>query len=476
MRRLLLLSLILVSIMGCKSDPYPVEGSYYSTPPVETEPREGLSADLPKEIVYKEGILTEKKFRFAVPEPFDAIVEVRNLPAGATYNYDTHTLSWTPGYFDGNDIQDPSIKVRTYSINVRLYSSDEERNDSINENIVLIVNDMPRGFTFTGSDNTSVTEGSLLNYEFDINNADFPNGPFQVVSSGFPVNTKIEKISDNRYALKFTPDHYHVSINDRCNYSTKGCLEYNGKLLISNPAGHLGEKEVRLRVRDSRLPAVIEAPAELTQGLDVSFQVAAYDMNKEIAPDIQMISSTPGFGHFSSELVKNHENNSSVLNITLSDIPPTNNGKTLLFDFKACVKDSSANTNNCVNGTSKIKIALKDRKPPVIRRKAWPVGKMQYLDFDKINEYKIVVRDGEDPKLSPKVKIFPKSIRENVKWKNNKLTLKFTEAGVYQFNLVATSDYNVQSSESFLVEVFPETRSRYLVFADATRDREMMFL
>ena len=103
------------------------------------------------------------------------------------------------------------------------------------------------------------------------------------------------------------------------------------------------------------------------------------------------------------------------------------------------------------------------------------MGKFTYLNFNERLSRDLSVTDQEDPGLKPRVEIFPQEMRKFVQWSKGKLILQFNEAGIFQFNLMATSDYKVSSSESFLVEVFPEGRKEILLFADSTRDPEVVF-
>jgi len=107
---------------------------------------------------------------------------------------------------------------------------------------------------------------------------------------GLPANTNLTKIDENTYKLEFTPDYYHV------NRKTDGESKiYHGKFIVSNPANHTVSKDVDITVHDKRLASKLVTPPNLTQGLDVSFQVVGYDLNKEMSPIVSMTSSRPNF-------------------------------------------------------------------------------------------------------------------------------------------------------------------------------------
>jgi hypothetical protein len=234
-------------------------------------------------------------------------------------------------------------------------------------------------------------------------------------------------------------------------------------------------KDIDVAVLDKRLEAKIVAPEVLTQGLDVSFQVVGYDLNNEVTPIVSMVSKGPGFGKFTFTQVTNKESNSTVYNVFWSDIPPVHNNAEFNLTFKACVLGTGTIYNNCKETTTKVKIVVKDRKPPTIARTEWPVGDLIYLNHSETVTKKIVIRDSEDAMIRPKVEVFPIEMRKFVTWNGDSLKMNFSEAGTFQFNIKATSDYNVSSAESFLVEVFPKDRNKILFFADSTRDPEVIF-
>lgn len=469
MRSLLLLTLIL-TLVSCKQDPYPSEGKLQTdrvqAPRVVDPP---LSMAVDDVIEYHEGRQLQYGIRVAVKEPGIPEVTIDNLPAGAEFDPKRLILTWKPSFFDGNNPKDPSIKSRIYPITVWLRSS-LDREQALKKQVSLVVHDVPREIKIDGSNSVSVNENSKLSYTFEINNADYPQGPYKVVTSGMPANAKLVKVNENKYKVEFTPDYYHV------NLPTDGSnKKYTGKIIVANPANHTETKEVDISVNDKRLSSKLVTPDTLTQGLDVSFQVAAYDLNKEVTPRIELLSDTPDFGRFTTKLVKNEENKSSVLNVFWNDIPPVHNGKTLTLRFKSCVLSSQWSYGNCENDTTDIKVVVRERKPPTIDRSSMPVGEMLYLGFnEKLSKY-VYVKDAEDSQLKPKVEILPKEMRKYVSWSNNRLTMQFDKSGTHQFNLVATSDYQVSSSQSFIVEVFPENRSKILFFADTTRDSEARF-
>ena len=469
--------LVLLALWGCNQNPYPDEGEVRETPREQRRVRLALSADIPQELYLFEGVEHEEKLKVKVPPPGHPVVWIDGLPDGAEFDAETYTLKWRPGFFAGNNSQDPTIKTRVYPLTVWLKSSLDDT-EKISQRVSVIVTDVPRAITIDGNQEARVDEGATLSYEFEVDNADYPQGPFSIFTSDMPSNTKIEAIpgTSNKFKLQFSPDYFHVNARHRdCGSWQNSCRKYEGKITVTNPAGHQQEKDLTITVNDKRLGSKIVTPATLNQGLDVSFQVTAYDLNKEISPVLRLLGQKPTFGKFETKTIASDENNSTILDVKWSDIPPIHNGKTFTFKFESCVANSQNNLRDCTQDKIDINIRVKKRPAPIIDRSNWNVGQLMYLGHNESKLFRVKVEDAEMLNSTPMVEIFPESIRKYVSWKNNQLLLRFNEAGVFQFNLVATSDYNIQSSQSFIVEVFPQNRSKVLFFADSTKDKEVQF-
>ncbi|MFT6071361.1 MAG: hypothetical protein ACJAT2_000543 [Bacteriovoracaceae bacterium] len=467
----LLFILSVITLVGCKQDPYPTEGVFRKEPVVQgQQPLPALAISVGDKIEYREGRNLALKIRVEVEEPGEPIVKIDGLPEGASFDPKTFMLSWTPNYFQGNDINDASIKARFYPITIWLRSSALPK-EYLRKTVNLVVFDIPRAIGIGSSRNSSVNENSEFNETITISNPDYPQGPFKLLTKDLPANMKIEEISPTQFKLSYKPDYFHV--NRARGESSK---VYNGKIIVSNPANHIEEVDYKFTVKDVRREVKVVAPESLTQGLDVSFQVASYDLNREISPDMTLLTSRPGFGNFRTEVIKNEDSFSSVMNIYWTDIPPVYNGTTQTLKFKACVLGSWGNRRDeCKEEETEVKIVLRDRTAPGISRDDWERGELIYLGFNESMTRNIKVVDNEDRSLTPRVEVFPTEMREFVSWSRGKLRLRFNKAGVFQFNLVATSDYNMSSAESFIVEVFPNNRNKTLLFADSTRDPEALF-
>lgn len=481
--KFLISGLLLLSMFtSCNQNPYPSlgnSGDGTRTPQDSTRPddrvaKPPLSLSVDSSIKFQEGRQLQYQIRAEVQAPGEAIMWIEDMPNGVIFDSKEKVLTWTPSFFDGNDPKDPSIKVRTYKIKVFLRSSLLPK-DQISEDVLLEVYDSPRAVKIIGDDYGKVNEGETLKYKFSIENEDYPVGPFKVLTSGMPANTKVTQLSDTEYQLEYSPDYYQVNLKKDGNR-----VEYPGKIYVNNPANHVGEKEVEIRIEDTRLGVNLQTPntpqtPTLEQGLDASFQIAAYDLNKEVTPKIELTSNRPNFGHFTMDLIENVDSSSSVLNVKWMDIPPEHNGETISIGFKACVLKFSSSYTNCTTNSIKVKIVVKDRKSPIIDRNNWPVGELIYLGFKEVFTRTVDIVDGEDSRITPTVEIYPVEMRKYVSWSNNRLRMEFDKSGTHQFSLKATSDYKTSSAQSFIVEVFPVDRSKTLFFADSTRDPEVKF-
>ncbi len=469
---LLLLLPFLLLFTACDQDPYPADGDLRTVQRSEPQkPLPALAISVDDKIEYREGRYREYKVRVAVEEPGEPIVKIDNLPEGAEFDPETLIIKWRPDFFAGNDPNDPGIKSRLYPITIWLRSTELPK-EQFRKTINLVVFDVPQEIDVRPETrNNSVDENQEFSELINISNADYPQGPFKLLTKDLPANLTVEEVTPTQFRLKFKPDYFHVNRT----VQTRGELKYSGKLIVSNPANHIVEKDYSITVKDVRRKVNLVAPEEMEQGLDASFQIAAYDLNREVAPDLKLTSSKPGFGTFETEIIKNPKSFASVLNVFWKDIPPAYNNTKQKITYEACVLNSRNSRSNCETKTTTIKLVVRDRKAPRISRSSWPAGELIYLGFNEKLSRNIRITDQEDTTLTPKVEIFPEEMRKYVSWSGGYLNLRFNKSGVFQFNVRATSDYNMSSSESFIVEVFPENRKKTLLFADSTRDPEVMF-
>lgn len=457
---------------GCKDNPYPSSGNYVDEAhrsPQEPTPMPPLTLFINSKIEFNEGRILEYPIKVFVKPPGKPIVTIDNLPAGAEFDDKNFIIKWRPSFTDGNDPNDPKIKSRLYTIKVWLRNSMDNVSQT-SQVATLEVRDTPRPINISDSSIKSVYEGDTYSNIIKIDNLDYPNGPFKIVTNNFPPNAKLIKIDSNTYKIEFELDHYQVNLK-----KGETSKRIDAGISVINPSNDMADLKIPFSIYDARLPTQLATPEEMTQGLDVSFQVVGHDLNREVSPKISITSPLPSVGSFRLTEVKNAENFSTIGNIEWVDIPPSYNGKTFNFAFKFCVLDEYFNYNNCTTKKTAVTVKIRDRKAPVIDRANWPVGDIAYLNYNQKELRKISIVDNENPAVGPKVEVFPESMREFVTWNKNLLSMQFNSPGIYQFNIIATSEYNISRNESFLVEVFPKERNQTIFFADSSRDPEASF-
>lgn len=481
--------MLTILFLSCEKDPYP-SGSFTGDDgrlrDTRRNPDQDInnpgSPDLPLDLEFFEGKLSKHTFRFIAPAGKEPVLWLEDLPRGVEYDGSTMTLSWQPDFRAGNDKNDPTIKVVTYFITVKWKLADEPNTEAREATIPLKVFDTPRNFEVRSLDSQWVDEGETLEYEFTIHNEDFPNGPFKVATEGMPANARVREhpTDPRKRTIIFKPDYHHVKINDNPNpcssSSDNDCLKYEAKIIVSNPANHETTKDVTIKVNDIRRPLAILTPDTMQQGLDISFSISVVDPNGEVAPSIALSSKRPDKGEFEEKLTRDEENNLSVLNVSWKDIPPVFNGKTVRFDFQSCVLNDYGRMSQCSKADFSVEIKVKDRKAPFFERRDWAQGEIKYLRHKERKSYTVYAMDGDQTYQSvDNVVVKPESMQKFVSFRNSRLEVSFDKPGIHQFSLVATSDYNLSSAESFVVEVFPETRSKTIYFTDSVRDNEARF-
>lgn len=480
--KIILLVLMGLSFLSCESDPYPTDDNLTKNRrPTNSERRVANSLHVSSKYSLKETKKFELKIKFTVPEGEKEVIEVEGLPSGAVFDKTTYTISWTPSMFAANDPTDPRINQQDYEVKVRLFTLGEDPRKGITQNVSLEVHDVPQVFDIIAKDKITVVEGSLLEYKFEIQNLDYPQGPFDITLEGMPANSTLTKIDEKNFKVSFSPDFHHVKNNSNLSYcsSWRGCaIDYKGKIIIANPANHRTEKEVKIEVKDKRQEVTLVTPLDMEQGLDISFQVTAFDPNGEVAPHLEFDGKRPGDGAFTTSLVKNREHFSSVLSINWKDVPPSYDGRSFVFPFKACVLKvgSSQVKTNCETSDFTVKIKIKERKAPQFSRRGWLAGEIKYLNYKEEKSYGIEIRDGDNiSKTIQKIEIVPSSMAEYVEFSNERLTVNFDKAGIHQFSIVATSEYGMATAQSFVAEVFKETRSKTIYFTNTHKDPEAVF-
>jgi hypothetical protein len=485
--KMFLLCLVLFGVIACESNPYPTDDDLTKNRrPSNSERDVATGLFVPTLVNIDEGKKLEQKIKFTLPEGHKEIIEVEGLPSGAVFNNETYIISWTPTFFSGNDLTDPRINQQNYDVKIRLFTI-EDGADAPNENdakhitMTIAVHDVPQAFEIVGRSSKTVTEGDTLTYEFEIENFDYPEGPFEVSIEGFPANTQIKEIEAAKYQLIFSPDYHHVkntASNVNCSSRTNCRLRYDGQIFIGNPANYKVKKDVVIDVLDKRQKVTLVTPQSMEQGLDISFQVTAFDPNGEIAPSISFDGTEPKDGIFTTSIDEDSDNYSSVLSVNWKDIPISYKGKSFNFPFESCVlkRGSRGSYNECSTASFRVEIVTKTRMAPTFSRSTWQTGEIKYLKHRESETYRIKIRDGDNnSRLIDSIKIVPSEMSKYVDFNRDRLTVQFDKPGLHQFSIVATSEYGMSTAQSFVADVFKKERSKTIYLTNTHKDPEAKF-
>jgi len=464
---------LLAALLGCSQNPYPQDGKLLTTepeaPPLIPPP---FVLDVPLQLELVEGASTEIVVRAAVPKPGTAVVTFKDLPAGAVFDPDTMKLTWTPSFEAGNE-SDPHMASRSYQVTANLRSSADSVT-TIQRVMNLVVKDSPRAFTVT-VEKTDIEqkEGEQVKIPLRISSEDFPQGVFRVLGLQIPSGAEIRETSDpSLFHLVYSADYYGTTTND---YSSGGSWykPMKANVAVELPSGRMATLAVNWDLWDVRLDPEVNAPTNLSAGLDVNFAVAASDLNGETEPRITF--SPPAFGKlkvggFADAASKG--NVSTVKSVRWTEIPAEQIGKTSRLEYKVCVKSGYSSFNRCVNRFVDVTFNPDQYPVPEIDRKQWPLGLVQYVKEGASLTVPLVVLDKNSSQ--PKVELFPKEIQDEVSWSKNVLTVTPKKAGFRQFNIQVTSAYGMKSQESFLLEILPSSWSEVLILGESQKVSELV--
>ncbi len=458
-----------LSLLACQSNPMPELGQMTSQKPVTKPVDKPWGIDCPDQLEFIEGQEGQFQVTGWVPAPGSPVLAIEDLPAGASFSAADQKLSWNPGFADGNNPRNPSLGYRDYPVRVVLFSSDEPR-ATITKSVLLVVHDTPRPveLTFSHAD-FKLTEGKEFTTDVTIKSSDFPVGPFELFANGLPSSAVISRseTDPSRYTVSYTPSMTDVLYTD-AGWSGPTEKEFPISFVAFDPSGNKTVTDVIWNIRDVRKKAEFSAPDSVIQGLDVNFLVTAEDPNGESAPTVTVI--TPGFGEVN--LDESEDGLVTRMGVRWNKIPEDKIGKNFKLKFKACVHDTRVQ-DLCSNHEVSVLFATSVMMAPEIDRTKWPLGQIKYVRKGDEIRIGVPVTDGNWPKLSTTVTIDPPALRGQITWNNGNLIIKANEAGVKQFNLIATNTMGRQDTESFNVELLPSTWSSTLILGDSLKDPEI---
>lgn len=476
MKSLFILSLLMLALTACESDPFPKEGQIVNTDePTRRHVPPPYTIDVLSTLQFKEGTERSYPLRFFVPSG-SAVYSFEGLPDGMTYDEVKQKITWQPDFDAANDPNDPKVKIRRIPMEIWLRSSLDE-NTAIKKDVVLEIKDTPRNFDAgTDTRRSSVNEGHILREVYTINNEDFPNGPFKVRIENLPNNLELTA-DGNSIKLEFAPDHFFVTIEDDCSYYSCQRGFPQGKIIVTAPDGREMEIDQKITVNDERLDPIFSTPSVINQGLDVNFIVSAYDPNAEVNPEIELMFE-PTDGDVELQEVKSVKNSLKQTHkkFVWKNIPARRRGTEEEFRFRACTMNPRRNMDNCITKNVKVKIKEQTHLAPVFKRENWELGHVEYIGFNKAKDIALTIQDGNNPlryKIQS-VEVYPKEMRRFVRYVNGYIKINDNEAGLKQFKLLAKSEFGIESSESFTYEVLPKNWSKNLALINSFRSNEIV--
>ncbi len=363
----------LAALAGCSQNPYPKSGKFFLEQPRPTDPAPVADIDMPPFLECDEGKACSAIIRgffgdsgtpsFSFTTASDSVsTPAVGLPAGAVYDADKTTLTYTPDYGTVDTAKDPSRTYKVLNIEATLRKAEDPVTVVKRRNLLITVRNTPRPLDLQfPSVPTTANEGDLLHATLTVASADFPQGPFQILIKGAPSGvTAAAGTSPNLFEITYAIPYDAVSLNDTLNPTT-GRYEkvYTIEYQIRIPSGETQSLTAALTVADTRIAPVVSYPPTLTQGpTTVDFTIRVDDLNGERAPEIHLPNTMPVGTLTLTEIplttpgIRAH-----LFDIRWTAIPATEIGKKFDFPFLVCGATSPTANTDCKNYVTAITIA-----------------------------------------------------------------------------------------------------------------------
>jgi len=361
MKKLLLASMVIFAFGGCKNNPYP-DGTYSPNPIPHNEVQEQPALMVPSKVIFSEGIAGSFGVSGKIPNG-EAVLTIDNLPAGAVFSPQEGKVKWTPGFDQGNDPSVPNSSYRDYTITVMLSDAKKPKVILAQEDITLIVNDVPRAFMFVDlNPNNSIYEGSEETYDFTIQDLDYPKGPFKLTLADAPAGTTIVQNPANpaKFTIHFICSYDTVTWKD-VQASGKRSKLINWTLTAMDPNRRFISAPMSWEIYDERQYASYIGPKDLTvtsQNIDFIFMAA--DPNLEDVPTVKVSPVSQGtlkVDPMTLPTVKKGARDmpKSAFHVSWTNIPKTAAGKTDRLSINMCVHRYTQNPDNCTSQNVQVK-------------------------------------------------------------------------------------------------------------------------
>ena len=380
----------------------------------------------------------------------ESSIEVFDLPTGAEFDPDKRQLKWNPDFSAGNS-GDPNVIYRRYPIRIQLRDVHDNLN-FLEKKAVLLVFNSPQDAIIETEQEAILKEGEEHRQKITVLRQGAFGDDVQLYALDLPPGAYLDQSREGVFYLKFTP-----GFNFTIKYYTSKIPLYkdiNFTLNVIGEQGHITTKVVRWRVEDVSKAVYVSAPKSLRGTEMVFFSALLMDINGEILPTLKILNK-PSEGTF--DIAKTHsdkENMTSLYSISWKDIPPSLFGSKKELRFKACGRYSRTAQCNTFSVSIQFESSRKQMKRPIFYRSRWPLGsiKKHVLNSGPMR-IPLSIRDPGVWGEVEKVTIEVSSPNISVSWKAGTLSLSATAVGIYQFNIRAKTIYNIEGSESMVVEV-----------------------
>lgn len=476
----LLAILALLSLIGCESNPYPTDGVLANNPVSNRyNARPALGIDAPDIMRFEEGVSSEYKINFQVPNG-RAILSWEGLPEGASFDDTKKALVWEPGFDAANDSANPTIKTREYKVAVTLYSSDDLAN-AARKTMILQVYDTAREITAIGLNSTySMKEGTAESLAvFQIDSADFPARDLRVELKDNKAGSKLvrnDSTGDIELKAEFDIDFLKVGSRECQTYGSACSFKVENAVLVTAPDGRIQEVPFTITVTDIRKDAEVSLAQDINVTGDTSVSFTAIDGNKELAPEVKLISA-PNLGLFELKKVSNATYQSQYV-ITWTQIPIEAVGQSFPVSLEVCTAAYrySANTLLCRSFSVNLNVQTREVAAPTISRGTWSQGVQQYLRVGKKFKTQISSSAGRSELRILSISAVSSDSDDVVSYSNPTLEITSTKPGIKALTINVVNSVGGVANSVFLYEVLPESWSENLVLASSSSTPELTMI
>lgn len=470
----------LFSLVGCESNPYPTDGVLSKNPAsTRFNVRPNIIIADPGTLLFEEGVSSEYKIDFQVPSG-RAILSWQGLPEGAVFDETKQSLVWTPGFEAGNDSADPTIKTRFYKVIVTLYSSDN-LNEGTDRILTLQVNNTPREITAIGlKTDYAMKEGTSASLEtFEINSADFPFKDLRVELKDNKAGSRLvrnDATGDIELRAEFDVDFLKVGAKECQSWSSSCTFKVQNAVLVTAPDGRNQEIPFTIAVTDVRKEAEVSLAQDINVTGDTSISFTAVDGNKEIAPEVKLISG-PSLGMFELKKISS-ANYQSQHSISWSQIPIEAVGQSFQVVLEVCTAAYrySVNTLLCRNITANLNVQAREIAAPTINRGTWGQGVQQYLRFGKQFSTRLQASAGNTNLRILSISAASSDTDDIVNYSNPYLEITSSKPGIKALTINVVNSVGGVANSVFLYEVLPESWSENLILAASSSAPELTMI